>query len=624
MDSATKAVVLNLPRKTFKGRISFVLLACACLMITPAYSFPAPQAAESVHITLMGTTDLHAHIEPVDYYANKPLALGFAKIATLIRGIRKEQPNSLLLDAGDMIQGTPLGYYFATEERAKPNPMMLVMNALGYDAAAVGNHEFNFGLDYLWKTKREAHFPILAANIKQTYTSGVEHFDPYIIKNVAGVRVALVGFVTQSIPHWEVSAHYKGYEFESIVTAARRVIPEVRKKADVVVVIAHSGMGPDPEEKTPSLFIEIPGENQVLELANQVPGIDVILFGHTHSQVAERIVNGVLLTQPKNWGGSLARIDLDVARSADGHWQIASKHSTVIPVTADTPVDSEVTQLAAPYEQATQAYLDTPVATSAKEMSGATARIEDEPLTDLIHTVQLEAGHAEISMATMLFTGVKIPLGKVTTRQIAALYIYENTLYTVEMTGAQFRDALEHAAGVYQSWPLPAGEQLHLPTYNVDSAAGVNYTIDLRQPVGHRIVNLTYKGKPLDDSQKFRVAINNYRYGGGGGYDVYKGLPVTYRSTQEVRELIAEYLHRTGVVPTTANNNWHIEPKEAVDALRKLALDQENRPATASLGFSLRTLTRAPTTPSPGAGVPDGFRSFLPRSVSTTYSTAGN
>ncbi len=556
----------------------------------------APQATQSVHITLLGTTDLHAHIEPVDYYANKPAALGFAKIATLIRGIRKEQANLLLLDAGDTIQGTPLGYYFAKEEPGKPNPMMLVMNALGYDAAAVGNHEFNFGLDYLWKTKREAHFPILAANIKQTYASGVKHFDPYIIKNVAGVRVALVGFVTQGIPHWEVPANYKGYEFESIVTAARRVIPEVRKQADVVVVIAHSGLGPDPEDKTPPEFIDISGENQVLELANQVPGIDVILFGHTHSQVAERIVNGVLLTQPKNWGASLARIDLDVTRGADSHWQVASKHSTLIPVTADTPVDSEVAQLAAPYEQATQAYLDTPVATSAKEMSGATARIEDEPLTDLIHTVQLEAGHADISMATMLFTGVKIPAGKVTTRQLAALYIYENTLYTIEMTGAQFRNALEHAASIYQQWPLPEGEKLHLPNYDVDSAAGVNYVIDLRQPVGHRIVDLTYKGKPLDDAQRFHVAINNYRYAGGGRYDVYKGLPVVYRSAQEVRELITEYLLRTGVVPTTANNNWHIEPKEAVDALRKLALDQQSRPATASLGFSPGTLSRA-TTP---------------------------
>jgi 2',3'-cyclic-nucleotide 2'-phosphodiesterase/3'-nucleotidase len=296
----------------------------------------------------------------------------------------------------------------------------------------------------------------------------------------------------------------------------------------------------------------------------------------------------------------------------------------VIPVTADTPVDSEVAQLCAPYEQATQAYLDTPVATSAKEMSGATARIEDEPLTDLIHTVQLEAGHADISMATMLFTGVKIPAGKVTTRQLAALYIYENTLYTVEMTGAQVRDALEHAASVYQQWPLPAGERLHLPNYDVDSAAGVNYTIDLQQPAGHRIVNLTYKGKPLNDTEKFRVAINNYRYAGGGRYDVFKGLPVVYRSSQEVRELITEYLRHTGVVPVTANNNWHIEPKEAADALRKLALDQQNRPATAVLGSSPGTVSRATPETSLGTGVLGGFQPLLPQSAGASYTIAGN
>ena len=153
-------------------------------------------------------------------------------------------------------------------------------------------------------------------------------------------------------------------------------------------------------------------------------------------------------------------------------------------------------------------------------------------MTDLIHTVQLEYGHADISMATMLYTGAHIPKGSVSIRQISALYLYENYLYVVEMTGAQFRNALEHAASIYQSWPLPAGEQLRLPNYDADTAAGVNYVIDLRQPVGHRVVELTYKGKPLDDTQKLRVAINNYRYGGGGRYDVYKGLPIVYRSTR--------------------------------------------------------------------------------------------
>ncbi len=609
----------------FRGNwISLAALACACFLMAPASSFPAPQSAQSVHITLMGTTDLHARLGPLDYLSNKPGEIGFGKIATLIRAIRREQPNTLLLDAGDTIQGTPLAYYFAKDEPDKPNPMMLVMNALGYDAAAVGNHEFNFGLDYLWKAKGEAHFPILAANIKQTYPSGVRHFDPYVIKTVAGVRIALVGFVTQSIPHWDPPEHIKGYEFEDIVTAARRVIPEARKQADVVVVIAHSGLGPDPLATEPPEFLDLPNENQMLELANQVPGIDVILFGHTHSQVAERIVNGVLLTQPKNWGGGLSRIDLDMTRGADGRWQIASKHSLVIPTRLDTPVDSEVTKLAAPYEQATQAYLDRPIATCAKEMIGATARVEDGPLLDMIHKVQLEAGHADISLATLYYTPLKFPAGKITTRQIAGIYIYDNSLYVVEMTGAQFRAALEHSASAYPQWPVPEGQRLRLPDYDADSAAGVNYTIDLREPVGHRIAELTYKGKRINDAQTFRVAINNYRYGGGGRYDVFKGLPIVYRSGQEIRELITEYLLRTGVVPTTTNNNWHIEPPEAAEALRNLAIELKDRPVNASLRDSPGLLSHATAAAIREAEFPIPFHPVTFWPTGRFYATMGN
>jgi 2',3'-cyclic-nucleotide 2'-phosphodiesterase (5'-nucleotidase family) len=555
-------------------------LVCICLGGVSIYSSLPTQAAQTpplVHITLLGTTDLHGHIAPLDYYTNKPAQLGLAKIATLIRRVRTEQPNVLLLDSGDIIQGTPLAYYFARKDTDRPNPMILAMNALGYDAAAVGNHEFNFGLDALWKAKREAHFPILAANIKQTYKSSPQHFDPYIIKQIAGVRVAIVGFVTPVIPQWEIPANYSGYEFEKIVDAARRVIPELRKRADVVVVLAHSGLGPDLATGTGGEPYDLPDENAVLALAEQVPGIDVILFGHTHLELRERIINGVLLTQAKNWGASLARVDLALSRAADGHWQITSKHAAVLPVSEQIPPDPRIVELAVPYERATQAYLDTPVATSAQEMRGTTARIEDEPLVDLIHAVQMEAGHADVSMGGMLFTGAIIPKGRVTVRQIASLYIYENYLYTIEMNGAQLREALEHAASFFQSWPLPAGEPVRLPSFSVDSAEGVNYTIDLRLPTGHRIVGLTFKGKPLTDPQKLRVALNNYRYAGGDNYTVYKGLPIVYRSSEEIRDLIIEHLTRTRVVPTTTDHNWRIEPPEAVEALRRTALEEERR-----------------------------------------------
>jgi 2',3'-cyclic-nucleotide 2'-phosphodiesterase/3'-nucleotidase len=532
----------------------------------------AAQSSSHQTITLLSTTDIHGHIEPWDYYANKPANLGLAKIATLIREARAQAPDALLLDCGDTTQGTPLAYYFAVKDTAKPNPTIAAFNALHYDAMAVGNHEFNFGEEEMWKAKRESDFPWLAANIDQTYTQGVQHFDPYIIKNVDGVRVGIVGFVTPGIPRWEIPAHYAGYKFDSIVEAAKRVIPEVRKQADLVVVIMHSGLDRDPKSGRAPVD-QLVNENAAWELAEQVPGIDVIFYGHTHLEMPELRVNGVLMAQAKNWGVSLARADVAMERDAAGHWSVESKHSTTIPVTPETAADPEIMKLAEPYQEATQKYLDTPIATSEKALSAENERYEDGPLVDLIHRVQLDAGHADVSMATMFYTGARIPKGPVTVREAAALYLYDNSLYVVEMTGAQLRDALEHAASFFPAWPMTPGQPERLPGYNADSAAGVSYEIDLREPVGQRVKDLMYRGKPLAADRKLRVAINNYRYTGGGRYSVYQGLPIVYRSPEEIRELLIEYLSRTGKIPAAGDGNWRIVPPDAVTAMEKQAAE---------------------------------------------------
>ncbi len=550
--------------KKYSG-LACVAAILASLAIIPGHAQQG--AAGHVHIVLLGTTDIHGNIFPVDYYANRPANRGLAKIETLVKQVRASEPNVLLLDSGDIIEGTPLAYYFARKEPAQPNPTIAVMNAMGYDAAACGNHEFNFGLEVLWKAKREARFPILAANVKQEYVNGAGHFESFIIKKAGGVRVGIVGFVTPGIPRWEIPAHYKGYEFEQIVASAKRVIPEVRKQADLVVVIAHSGLGPDPAANQQSGSDEISGENAILALAGQVPGIDVILFGHTHREVAQQMVNGVLLAQARNWGQSLARADVEMERDANGAWHVKEKHSAVLPVTDSTAADAEIVKLAQPYETATQKYLDTPIATSAQEMHGDVSRYQDDPLVDLIHRVQLDAGHAYVSLATMFYPALKIPAGPVTLRQLAGLYIYENTLYVVEMTGAQLKDALEHAASFFPQWPFDTSKPLQLPGYNADSAEGVSYVIDLTRQVGDRIRNLTRQGKPLDPAAKLRVAVNNYRYTGGGHYEVFKGLPIVYRSPEEVRELIIDYVSKTGTIPTTSAGNWSIQPREAAQAL---------------------------------------------------------
>lgn len=554
-----------------------VLIACVLTFaggtITANSTTARSQSARRVTITLLSTTDIHGHIEPWDYYANKPADLGLAKIATLIKQARAQAPQALLLDCGDTTQGTPLAFYFAEKDLAKPNPTIAAFNLLHYDAMAVGNHEFNFGEKEMWKAKSESRFPWLAANVKQTYSSGVPRLGSYIIKDVDGVRVGIVGFVTPGIPRWEIPAHYKGYTFEPIVASAQRVIPEVRKKVDLLVVIMHSGLDRNPETGTvyPD---QIEGENAAWELANEVPGIDVIFYGHTHREMSQLFVRGVLMSQARNWGQSLARAEVEMSRNATGHWSVVAKHSETIPVTQSVQPDPAIMKLAQPYQETTQKYLDTPIATVSKELSGRYARYQDDPLVDLIHRVQLQAGHADVSMATMFYPGATLPAGPVTVRQIAALYVYDNSLYVVRMTGAQLKGALEHAASFFPSWPIPKGDRIRLPGYNADCAEGVSYVIDLTRPVGERIVDLTFHGQPLDPSKVLRVAINNYRYTGGGRYSVYQGLPVLYRSPVEIRDLMIDYLTRTKTIPSTADENWKIVPPAALSAIEKAA-DQD-------------------------------------------------
>jgi 2',3'-cyclic-nucleotide 2'-phosphodiesterase / 3'-nucleotidase len=531
----------------------------------------AQTAADDVTLTLLSTTDSHGHLLAWDDMTNKPANWGLAKIATLVETIRATASNVLLLDCGDTIEGTPLAYYFNVKDPSPPNPEIAVMNAMHYDAMEVGNHEFNFGERVMWKAKRESHFPWLAANLRQTYTSGVPYFQPYIIKRVGGVRVGIVGFVTPGVPRWEIPSHYHGYTFEPIVDAARRVIPEVRAKCDLLVAIVHSGLDRNPTTGASFSGYTLNGENAAWELAQSEPSIDVLFYGHTHQEMPQLMVNGVLMAQAKNWGESLARADVKLHRERNGHWKVVSKHSTTIRPAVDAPQDPGIVNIVEPYQKTVEKYLETPIATLQQPLNGALARYEDEPLVDLIQRAQMQYAHADVSLATLFIPSVHVAAGAVTIRDAFGIYPYENTLYGVEMTGAQLKDALEHAASFYPAWPAATDKPMRLPGYDADSAEGVAYEMDLTKPIGSRIKNLTFRGEPISVTQNFRVAINNYRYTGGGGYSVFKGLPVVYRSTEEVRDLIIAYLEKTKQFPA-ADKNWRIVPDAAREAIEKQAL----------------------------------------------------
>ena len=521
-------------------------------------------AASRIHITIMATTDLHGNILPKDYYTGRPDARGLAKAATLIKKARQENPNLLLLDSGDTIQGTPLEYYHNKKNNQPPDPMMLAMNALHYDAMAVGNHEYNFGLQVLEKARSEAQFPFLSAN---TYDKGTlkTHYRPYIVKEVAGVRIGVLGLTTPGIPNWDNAENYEGLEFREPLKEAKKWVPVLRLKerVDLVVIAMHMGLEEDLNTGVLNPG-QVPNENQALAIARQVPGIDIILMGHTHRDNPSIVVNGKLLTEADHWGKHVGRVDIYFDKNRRGRWQQAAESARTIATDDRVEPDAEIAKLAEPYDRETEDWLGRVIGESAAELTAKDARFGDTAILDLIQRVQLEAGHADVSMVASFNPQARIPKGPITVREIAGLYVYENTLVVLEVTGKQLKEALEHSAKYFRAYEpgKPAADLVDekIPAYNFDIAEGVSYELNIAKPVGQRIEKLGFKGQPVRPEQKFRLATNNYRVNGGGGYTMYKGAPVVYRSSAEIRELIIDWVERHKTIPTEPTNNWKIVP----------------------------------------------------------------
>ena len=533
----------------------------AVMLILAGFPLAGSSSAKRVYIVVLGTTDLHGNLFPVDYYTDKTDNRGLAKISTLIKQVRKETQNVLLIDSGDTIQGTPLEYYHNKKNNQPPDPMMLAMNALHYDAMTVGNHEYNFGLQVLEKARSEAEFPWLSAN---TYNKGTNqtHYKPYIMKEVAGVRIGVLGLTTPGIPNWENAPNYAGLEFHEPLSEAKKWVPLLRRKerADVVIIAMHMGLEQDLRtgEINPG---QVTNENQAIAIAQQVPGVDLIFMGHTHRDLPSVVINGVQLIQANYWGRHLARVDLYL-ENAGPHWRVFARAARTIAVDDRVAPDQDLLKIGEPYDRETQAWLSRPIGESAAELTAAEARFRDTAILDLIQRVQLEAGKADVSMAAVFNPDARIAKGPVTVRDIAGLYVYENTLVVLEVTGQQLKDALEHSAKYFRPYePGKSPAELvdeKIPAYNFDIAEGVTYVLNIAKPIGQRIENLQFQGKPLSPTQKLRLATNNYRVNGGGGYTMYKGAPIVYRSSEEIRELIIDWVEHHKTIPTEPTNNWKI------------------------------------------------------------------
>ncbi|EBX4699308.1 2',3'-cyclic-nucleotide 2'-phosphodiesterase/3'-nucleotidase [Salmonella enterica subsp. enterica serovar Bareilly] len=551
--------------------------------------------AATVDLRIMETTDLHSNMMDFDYYKDTATEkFGLVRTASLIHAARNEVKNSVLVDNGDLIQGSPLGDYMAAKglKDGDVHPVYKALNTLDYAVGNLGNHEFNYGLDYLHNALAGAKFPYVNANIIDVKTQK-PLFTPYLIKetsvidkdgNPQTLKIGYIGFVPPQIMIWDKANLSGKVTVNDITETARKYVPEMREKgADIVVVIAHSGLSADPYHSM--------AENSVYYLS-EVPGVDAIMFGHAHAvfpgkdfadikgaDIAKGTLNGIPAVMPGMWGDHLGVVDL-VLNNDSGKWQVTQAKAEARPI----------------YD-------------AADNMYSYLALVQDDPTVQVVnnaqkayveHFIQGDPDLAKLpvlSAAAPFKVGgrkndpasfVEVEKGQLTFRNAADLYLYPNTLVVVKASGKEVKEWLECSAGQFNQIDIHSNKPQSLinwdgfRTYNFDVIDGVNYQIDVSQPARYdgecqmvnpqaeRIKNLTFNGKPVDPNATFLVATNNYRaYGGkfAGTGDSH----IAFASPDENRAVLAAWIgaesKRAGEIHPAADNNWRLAPIHSDTAL---------------------------------------------------------
>lgn len=518
--------------------------------------------AQELRLQVLSTTDMHSAVMPEDTYTLQPLPRGWAKVATLIREHKAKNPNTLLVDCGDSIQGDPLAYVRTRLHPELPEPSMAIMNALGYHAMAVGNHDFDWGQAVLRQAEDQARFPWLGANAVLA-TTGQCAFAPYAVVELGGARVGILGLTTSGMARIADASNLQGLRFQDAVETAKTLVPMLRdkEKVDVVIVAFHAGLGVPGAE----LF----AEDQALALIERVPGIDLVLTGHSHEAVSLRH-KGVPVLQSLSYGRALGVAELRLRKEKD-RWSLVSSETRLVYPTLETPSDPQVLELTAPHRAFTNEYLDTFATNLAMDLDGRWSRMEDSALVQLLHSVQKKAVGAQLSAAFSPSTRYFVPKGPTSIRQFWALMPYENRVARIRVTGLQVKLWLEHAARYYQFSHLPQLFNPEVAGFDFDMIDGVSYALDLSRPLGQRVVELKFQGQPVKENQSFTMAVNSYRLSGGGGYLEairFKGQ-VEVLNPVSLRNLLFERVLAQSTLAVPLVENWRIIP--ALDRERVLA-----------------------------------------------------
>jgi 2',3'-cyclic-nucleotide 2'-phosphodiesterase/3'-nucleotidase len=531
-----------------------ISLAIAFMLVLSIIIAPTSVFAEgeNVKLTIIGTTDLHANIYNYSYEDGKEVDnLGMAKVYSVIQEIRAENPNTLLIDNGDTVQGTILSDDLYNNNLELKHPVIDIMNFMGYDAMVLGNHEYNFGLELIDKIIEEAEFPILAANA--TYKEDNSYLaEPYVIKEVAGIKVGILGLTNPNIPRWD-GPKVQSLNFTTPLEAAEKHIAEMKEKGvDLIFVSAHIG------------YESEYGGDGADEIVAKFPEIAGVLTGHAHV-TEERKVGNTLVGAAQNAGAQVVRFDFELAK--EDSWKVVDSSVKVIDVN-EYPASEELKEYAKEYHEKTLDFLVAVIGQATENFAPESeipgipeAQIRDTGLIDLINDVQLKYTGADISAAALFSQNSNLREGDVTYASIFEIYKYPNTLVAVEITGAELKDYMEWSAAYYNTFKpgdINISFNPNIRVYNYDMFQGVEYKIDLSKPAGERIVDLTFKGEPVKPEDTFKLAINNYRHSGLQGMGIIKNDPYFNSDPKSLRSFIADYIAENSPIAPVTDNNWEI------------------------------------------------------------------
>jgi 2',3'-cyclic-nucleotide 2'-phosphodiesterase (5'-nucleotidase family) len=542
-------------------RLLLMLGLAACASAPPGRD---PRA--TVELIVASTTDVHGWLRGWDYYTNAAdTSRGLTRAATIVDSLRAAHPGRVILvDAGDLLQGNPLAYAAARVSSDTTSPVVAAMNTMRYDAAAIGNHEFNYGVPFLDRAVNQARFPFLSAN---TYrVDGTRRYRAWTMVERAGARVAIVGGTTPGVNVWDRDNVRGRVTVRAIIPDVRASVREARDAgADVVVVVLHSGLSGTSSYDTATTGTA--SENVTAQVAREVEGIDLIVFGHSHREVADTTIGVSLLVQPRNWAGSVAVAHLELRREG-GRWRVGAKRGEVIRTAGRREADAVLAATARAHADAV-AYVATAVGRTRVAWRADSSRVTDTPIVDFILETQRRVAATQLASTAAFSLDASLDTGAITVAELARLYPYDNTLRAVRISGKQLRDYLEFSARYFGTAGTdePAVDP-SVPGYNYDMVAGAQYTIDVSRPAGSRITRLEVDGRAVRDDDSFTLALNNYRQTGGGGYAMLAGAPVLYESTADIRQLLIDEVRRRGTLEPADvfTRNWNLVPSTAIGA----------------------------------------------------------